>query len=617
MKPEDFNYPEYRGYQMAAYPEPGDNEITRDDAIRIAKDALKLDRAALNSAVLTEYEGERSWMVGLIIYLPDDGSMDDEAGTYVITIDSETGEVISLRKAARDDGVSMAFVPEKAYAAAREGILTESDYIRLAAEAIRQKYPDVDPLDESEFESRDWGGGSKHNIVFVTKTIRHGNASATVAQNGIVSEVTADVEPLTGDNLFSRYRAIYGYHGQWDQGIWVKLRQDIDTLEPTGIEGKLLKLGQYPEESSVSIDHVKAQELAIRASGKRTAEINTCVLIGAEPHPVWKLRVMADDPADQVIELDAETGEVLGTDIYKTDYTPSYVLFSLEKNWRKLELETDGPVQMAKKAITYKYGDLWMDFPELDVENPDEYEIYQEGLTVRFVGRWKGMKDYLVELDENGYATRCEETDSESIEERPANSDNAIETEYDAVPTPTPLPNGKPWFWGMDFAPQEFWDELDKLFFTHVMTMDDYPAREKDWLEAFGEPEFWPQEYQIVRCLYYASEEELKQPGLQYPVFPNWDRKSQKEIGEIAIGAFREIAEGEMGKDWVDSVKIGSILFSDMQDPDTGKNYGFPVWWVNFNVWDTELQIWNPKGYAVIDEDGKVLIVRLELSGNG
>lgn len=617
LKPEDLSYPDFRGYQMTEYPEPKDNEITRDDAVRIAKEALKLDRAALNSAVLTEYEGDRSWMVGLIIYRSDDGSQDDEAGTYVITIDSETGEVMSLRKATKDDGASMAFVPEKAYDAAREGILRGEDYLRLAAEAIRQMYPDVNPLDENEYESRDRGGVKKHNIVFVTKSIRHGNASSAVAPDGTVSEVTADVEPLNGDNLFSRYTAVYGYYGQWEQGIWVKLRQDMDPMEPSGIEGKLLKLGRYPEENSVSIDHVKAQELAIKASGKRTAEINTCVLMDAEPHPVWKLRVIADDPADQVIELDAETGEVLGVDIYRTDYTPSYVLYSLEKNWRRLELETDGPVQMAKKAITYKYGDLWLDFPELDVENPDEYEIQQEGLKVQFVGRWKGMKDYLVELDDNGSVLRCEETASKSTEERSSVSENTVIEGFSIAPTPTPQPDGKPWFWGMDFAPQDFWDQLDKLFFTHVMTMDDYPAREKDWLDAFGPSEFWPQEYQVVRFLYLASEEELKQPGLHYPVFPGSDRKSQQEICKIALNAFHGIADAEMGKEWVDSVKTGCTLLSDEINPDTGVEFGKHVWWVNFNIWDDEFNLWNSKGYAILDEDGNVLTVKLELSGNG
>ena len=77
------------------------------------------------------------------------------------------------------------------------------------------------------------------------------------------------------------------------------------------------------------------------------------------------------------------------------------------------------PTMMAKRAITYRYGDLWLDFPELDVENPDEYEILQEDGTVRFLGRWKGMKSYTVRLNENGAVLQCDEYDSDAQEARP------------------------------------------------------------------------------------------------------------------------------------------------------------------------------------------------------
>lgn len=617
LDPNGYAYADCKGYQLTAYPDATDGDLSRENAIQAARDALKKERAALDSAVLTEYEGDRAWLIGMIIREPEDGTEDEEAGQYIITVGSPSGDVKSIRKSTTDDSPSLPFVPDGAYRKAHEGILTSSDYISLAAKALQRNYPEVDFLDENEFEARSMGGKATRTIRFITKSIRHGNASATVSADGNVSDLNADLSPLSGDNLMERYRAIFGYYGNWSQDTWAQLSSDMEPLSPSGIEGRLLKMGHYPEESSVSISHEKARELAIEASGKRTGKINTCVLIDSEPHPVWKLRVIADDPADQVIELDAETGEVVAVDIFKTDYTPSYVLYSLEKNWRKLELETDGPVQIAKKAITYKYGDLWMDFPELDVENPEEYEIHQEGLTVQFVSRWKGMKDYLVELDGNGYVLRCEETASKSTKERSSVSDHAAEEDDPVAPTPTPQPDGKPWFWGLDFAPQEFWDQLDKLFFTHVMTMEDYPAREKDWLEAFGPSEFWPQEYQVVRFLYFASEEELKKSDLHYPVFPNKDRKSQQEICETALNAFHGIADPEMGKEWVDSVKTSCTLLNDETNPDTGEKFGKHVWWVNFNIWDDEFNLWNSKGYAILDEDGNVLTIKLELGGNG
>ena len=78
-----------------------------------------------------------------------------------------------------------------------------------------------------------------------------------------------------------------------------------------------------------------------------------------------------------------------------------------------------------------------------------------------------------------------------------------------------------------------------------------------------------------------------------------------------------EIADAEMGKEWVERLKTGGTLLNDEINPDTGEQYGEHVWWINFNIWENEFNTWNPKGYAILDEDGNVLIVKLELLGNG
>ena len=407
---EDINYPQYRGYQMTDYPDPEPDEITRDEAIRLAKEALNQNRAVFNSAVLTEYEGKRNWMVGMIILQPEGQKEDPDAGTYIITLDSRSGQAESVRKAGN---TSQVFIPETAYQAASEGILQESDYIRIAAEAIQERWPELDPLNEEEFEARDWGGRSKHEINFTSKQISHGNASATVGADGSVTDVTADVEPANGDNLLSRYWAVFGYFGNWDQKIWVQLGQDMQGMEPNELENRILKSSRFPEESSVHTGHEEAQELGIKATGKRSAEVNTCVLVDAEPHPVWIMRILTDEPDDPVIGIDAENGETVFTEKYKTDYTPHYVLYSMPEVWRKMELETLGAPYMAKVAVTHRFGDMWLDFPELDVENPEIYETIQDGLTVRFIGKRKDMKSYEVELDQNGFVLRCEESDTD------------------------------------------------------------------------------------------------------------------------------------------------------------------------------------------------------------
>ena len=105
---------------------------------------------------------------------------------------------------------------------------------------------------------------------------------------------------------------------------------------------------------------------------------------------------------------------------FKVDYTPHYTLFSVPGKWRKAELDKYGALYVAKVAITHKFSDMWYDFPEIEVDNGEDWEVHLDGLTVRCTGRWKGMKAYEVELDENGYVLRCEESDSPSTEEKPA-----------------------------------------------------------------------------------------------------------------------------------------------------------------------------------------------------
>ena len=602
-----------KAFRITGYPVPGEKDISREIAIQKAKEAIQDTRAALDGAVLTDYEGKRIWMVSFVINPSSEGTADETAGLFAVSVDSATGTLLESRKQDMDDSIAFAYVPLDAYEKAWEGILRRSEIIQLAVNAIREKYPDLDLMDEEKYEIRS-EGYKKWNVTFKAKDIHLGNVSAVVSMDGIVGEINADTEILNGDNLWKRYGQANGYFGQWEQSVWVRLEEDMSGLEPLQIGGRLLKATHYPEESSVKIQHGRAQELGMQATGKRTAEVNTCVLVDAQPHPVWIMRILTDEPDEPVVGIDAETGDVVFTEQFKTDYTPQYILYSMPETWRKMELEMLGAPYMAKVAITHKFGDMWLDEPELDVDNTENWELQQDGLVIRYIGRWNGMKSYEVELDQNGFVLRCEESNTASMEEKPEETNGET---YIPAPTPTPLPDGKPWFWGMDFAPQEFWDQLDKLFFTHVMTMDDYPAMEKDWLEAFGESEFWPQEYQIVRYLYYATEEQLKQPDLQYPVFPDRDRKSQKEICEIALNAFHEIADVGMGKEWVDSTKVGSALLNDGINPDTGKKYGKHVWWINFNVWEEEFSSWIPKGYAILDEDGNVLIVRLELSGNG
>ena len=411
MDPHSIWYPDAMGFALTGYPDPAENDISREDAVAAAKAAQGNPQAVCSSATLTEYEGKRTWLVGLTVYIRM-GAPDE---IWVVSVDSVSGQVESVREMTRDDSEAMPYIAEAAYTKVREGLLTEADYTRLAAEAIQAKYPGLDLLNEAEYEVRVFGM-DQHQVWFITRNLQHGNASATVSRDGKVRDITVDSEGINPDNLYSRYWSIYGFYGiedgeweDWDQDVWVQLKLTMDPLEPTTVEAKLLKMGQYPAEDSVRIDHRRAQEIALGQVNHRWAEVNTCILIDALPHPVWKIRVMADSAADAVFELDAETGEILNVDLYRTEYTPDYVLYSLEKNWRKVLLDEEGVITLAKYAITYKYGDLELDLPEIEVDNPKLYEAHVDGLTARFTALKGGDKSYEVELDEGGYVLRCEE----------------------------------------------------------------------------------------------------------------------------------------------------------------------------------------------------------------
>ncbi|MBQ6289276.1 MAG: hypothetical protein IJK71_08525 [Clostridia bacterium] len=415
---------DYEGYRMTNYPAIEASDISREDAIRIAKEALGKERAAFDSAVLTEYEGERTWLVTLVIHAPVKSVRSirdpEKIESYTVSLDSTTGEVRSLRQYdLHDDSKAMAYIAEGAYNKTREGLMKMEDLLPEAVKIIREQYPRLgDPLDEKEYSiSR---SKTDNSIYFETRNPHHGGFTFRLNQDGTSSVVTEVPASYNGDNLFDLYKNAYGY-GIWDQSIWVLLEQDMKELNPEKIEGKILKATRYPEESSVSIQHAQAQELGKQATGYKGAFVNSCVLVDAQPHPVWIMRYTMPGPT-KIIGIDAETGETVFSLKHTTDFTPTYESYTLPETWRRLELEMEGSAYVAMKAIIERYvpeNVYWKNSYDL-IHDWENWDLEVDGLTVRYIGRWKGMKSYEVELDENGNVLRCEETDSSATEEKPA-----------------------------------------------------------------------------------------------------------------------------------------------------------------------------------------------------
>lgn len=423
LDPSDYDYTDNLAFRMTGYPEPKADEISREEAIRIAKEALANERAAYNSAVLTEYEGERTWLVSFLIEFPFFSSVDEdeESGDYVVSIDSVTGEVRSLRME-RSYNPSFCYAPEKVYTEIQEMLPKEEDLLPLAVEAVRKKYPEAgDPLDKDNYSIFTFLRGKVY-VSFKTRNVQHSNITVSFTPEGKAENVRMD-PPTDGDNLYSRYYQFYGPMGSWKQIVWVLLERDMKDLEPKEIEGKVLKATHYPEEDTVSIKHEEARELARKTTGKQFTEINSCVLVDAKPHPVWIVQLLSGGVLS-LAGIDAETGETVLSMPDRADFSPRYMSFSLPEIWRKIEMEEKGPRYMAQAAIIdrvfpadvewrgYDLGDVnvtWMDYCYMNEGTAWRMEV--DGLTVRCISHREGVKSYEVEFDQEGNVIRFEEKD--------------------------------------------------------------------------------------------------------------------------------------------------------------------------------------------------------------
>ena len=396
----------------------------------------------------------------------------------------------------------------------------EPDYLQIAADAVREQYPGIDPMDETEYCLFDIAGLSDRSIEFTTKSIQHGGIFVDVSADGKVLEMNVDLEDPSCDNLFDRYWKIHGYFGHWDQDLWVQLDRDKEGLEAGTIDGKVLQATRFPEETSVKIGHEEAQQLAVQATGKPETEVNTCVLVDASPHPVWIMRLLIT--CDLLIGIDAETGETVFTEEYYVDETPKYALYSTPETRHEIEKNLSG-----------------------------------------------------------------------------------------AAPSPTPQPDGKPWFWGMDFVPRDIWKQAETFMTAQGISPDDSNKLAKEWDRAYGTIDFWPQEYQAFYSLFITSERLPDHPD--YLLFPDPEKKSQKEIETAALSAVLSLPYAETIKGREDRIKASSTLYSDSRNPERkGEKYGKPVWWVWFHEYDDKEQDWSSiAAYAILDENGNVLAAGL------
>lgn len=310
--------------------------------------------------------------------------------------------------------------------------LTEEEAVRLAAAGIRSETGRDVPLEDSEkyhffvTKSMDPLGW---NVSFISHTADWGRCEAFVEDAaGKVTVGKTDVDEITADNILMRYRAAHGWYDGWDPAVWAEVAAKAADLTASTMEGRVVKATPWIDWREGLLTRDEAEEKAFRQANVRLGDVNCACIIDAEPHPIWKFRLLPWDESYQdsiVVEIDAVTGEMTDLDMYKSDYSdlePSYHMITLRRIWSRLEYEENGPLYIARLAVLHKFSDMSFDMPEvydLPIFDLRYWEPEIQDRVIRFRSQWKDLPDYEVELDQDGMAIRAEEKESSGIEALP------------------------------------------------------------------------------------------------------------------------------------------------------------------------------------------------------
>ena len=185
--------------------------------------------------------------------------------------------------------------------------------------------------------------------------------------------------------------------------------------------------------------------------------------------------------------------------------------------------------------------------------------------------------------------------------------------------TPAPQENGRPWFWGKDFAPASYWEQLDAVMQKYGVTPENIQAKADEWSQTYESDAFWPHDcklmYQILALLSPDDLENPEQPYL-YITFPDPAKKSQAEIEEIAWKALHEAGDEQVGADWLNQLRIDSALITPEVYID-GMPHKGTTWFVQFYNYDAQYGYWATRAFVYITEDGEVIHAELDLYSNG
>ncbi len=393
---------EYDAYLETAYPLPEEGDMEKAAAQRIAQQKANLPALYESVALMMEAEGRHIWKVTLV------GQTDKEEGvTLTYEMDAKTGEIL-LEKDLKDAQFFWArYVPHSVYANYAGNMMSREEALNLAVQAIHSQPggENIPLLDETcyTYTLQYNEHFSRFTVRFQTKKLEYGNCRVNVNLDGTTKVNQFEKPGLTGDNAYKRFDQVYGVVNEWDQSTWQLLEETMKDLEPETFEGKLLKATHYPAADSVKLSQKEALDIVYQTGQKGYVDIIRSVLIDAQPNPVWKA-YMADETGCYLIEVDANTGEVVDKMPYKADnydFDNPVQIYTLRRDYAPAAIQEYGKERMAGIAITKAVADMELDDPSLPILYDNQYKSQVEGDTVTFLPLHEGDPTYTLTFTDN------------------------------------------------------------------------------------------------------------------------------------------------------------------------------------------------------------------------
>lgn len=393
---------EYDAYLKTTYPLPEEGDMEKAAAQKIAQQKANLPVLYESVALMMETDGRRIWKVTLA------GQTDKEEGvTLTYEMDAKTGEIL-LEKNLMDALHFWArYVPYSVYESCIGDMMSREEALDLAVKAIHSQPggENIPLLDETcyTYTLQYNEHFSRFTVRFQTKKLEYGNCRVNVNLDGTTNVNQFEKPGLTGDNAYKRFDQVYGVVNEWDQSTWQLLEETMKGLEPETFEGKLLKATHYPAADSVKLTQKEALDIVYQTSQKGYVDIIRSVLIDAQPNPVWKA-YMADETGCYLIEVDANTGEVVDKMPYKADnydFDNPVQIYTLRRDYAPAAIKEYGKERMAGIAITKAVADMGLDDPSLPLLYETQYKTQVEGDTVTFLPLHEGAPTYTLTFTDN------------------------------------------------------------------------------------------------------------------------------------------------------------------------------------------------------------------------